>query len=445
MGDDKIRITRGDVHSADVDARLKRQEALNRTQRHVEERGPATSPPNPGTSQVTSNSGWSLFYNPLVFMTLFGLGGGLFAWMFGEFPMSGLHDRDFDQYVKYSRDEDKINRQRKNETLSQEAYDKAITGLQDQYKRNTYVALRRDYVVVWRKYRQDPQRETAHEEERARTRFEETLAKAGTRYEKKQPVEQFLFYTLVGTFLALFLSLAEPTVCRNVNRAVISAAIGAMLGLCGGIIVWLPIFDQMYHAMGGGNFESSFARQMAARAVIWAICGTFLALAPGIVLRSYKRCAIGLAGGLVGGLLGGLLFDPVVYLTKSDVFSRFVLFCAIGGFIGAGTGILENAAKTGWLLVTAGLIAGKQFVIYRNPTVIGSSPQCEVFLFKDAGVRPRHAQISVLPSGFELENLMSDTGTIVNGRAVNRVRLRDGDQIQIGSTCFAFHEKVKTA
>jgi pSer/pThr/pTyr-binding forkhead associated (FHA) protein len=116
----------------------------------------------------------------------------------------------------------------------------------------------------------------------------------------------------------------------------------------------------------------------------------------------------------------------------------------IGAFVGLGTGLIENIAKTGWLRVVAGLIAGKQFVLYRNPTYIGSSPQCEVYLFKDAQVRPRHAALHLVPGGFEIEDLNSGSGTFVNGAPITRVRLRNGDQVQIGSTCFVFQEKART-
>jgi pSer/pThr/pTyr-binding forkhead associated (FHA) protein len=79
-------------------------------------------------------------------------------------------------------------------------------------------------------------------------------------------------------------------------------------------------------------------------------------------------------------------------------------------------------------------------VLYRNPTIIGSSPQCEIYLFKDPQVGPRHAAIHV-GRGFEIEALQPGCGTFVNGQAVSRTRLRNGDQVQIGSTTFVFQEK----
>ena len=116
---------------------------------------------------------------------------------------------------------------------------------------------------------------------------------------------------------------------------------------------------------------------------------------------------------------------------------------AIGVIAGIGTGLIETAAKSGWLRVVAGLIAGKQFIIYKNPTCIGSSPQCEIYLFKDTRIGPRHAAIHTVHGGYEIEDLQSPTGTFVNGRPVSRVRLRNNDQVQIGATAFQFQEKAR--
>ena len=119
-----------------------------------------------------------------------------------------------------------------------------------------------------------------------------------------------------------------------------------------------------------------------------------------------------------------------------------VAMLAIGLFAGLATGIIENAAKTGWVKVVAGLIAGKQFILYRNPTFLGSGPDCQIYLFKDPQVGRRHAAIHIVPGGFELEDLPLGTSTLVNGKAVQRARLRNGDRIQIGSTALVFQEKT---
>jgi hypothetical protein len=180
-----------------------------------------------------------------------------------------------------------------------------------------------------------------------------------------------------------------------------------------------------------------------ARAVGWSILGIFLAIAPGLTLRSGKRLFIGMAGGFLGGMIGGLLFDPVSLILQSAWISRLFAITVIGVVAGAGSGWIEAVAKSGWLRVVGGLIVGKQFVIYRNPTNIGSSPQCEIYLFKDPQIAPQHAAIHTVTGGFELEDLGSHTGTFVNGRPVRRCRLSNNDQIQIGGTTFVYQEKVQ--
>jgi len=88
-----------------------------------------------------------------------------------------------------------------------------------------------------------------------------------------------------------------------------------------------------------------------------------------------------------------LLFAPVAslvdydfvnrFVTNGELLSRLVGTLAIGIVAGVATGLLENVVKSGWLKVIDGLIAGKQFVLYRNPTYIGASPHCHIYLFKD--------------------------------------------------------------
>ncbi|MDQ3439084.1 MAG: FHA domain-containing protein, partial [Planctomycetota bacterium] len=163
------------------------------------------------------------------------------------------------------------------------------------------------------------------------------------------------------------------------------------------------------------------------------------------VLLNRKKLLIGMLGGLVGEIAGGVLFDSIARVTENNQhLSRLVAIVAIGLVTGVATGLIENAVKSGWFKVTAGLIAGKQFVLYRNPTYIGSSPQCHIYLFKDPQVGRRHAAVHVVPGGFEIEDLPLGAKTIVNGKPVTRARLRNGDRVSIGATSFNFQEKVRT-
>jgi type III secretion system (T3SS) inner membrane Yop/YscD-like protein len=245
--------------------------------------------------------------------------------------------------------------------------------------------------------------------------------------------------------IALSLSIAEPLIDHNYHGVAVNGAVGAMLGLFGGVIVSLFV-DRLHHALGGSDAaDLNTVRQSIANAIKYGVIGSFLLIAPGLLMRNVRKLGVGLAGGFVGGVIGGLLFAPVAKLSGSPMLARALATITIGLLAGAATGMIENVAKSGWLKVIQGFIAGKQFILYRATTYIGSSPDCHVYLFKDPAIGRRHAAVHVVPGGFDLEDLPLGGATFVNGKAVSRVRLRSGDQIQVGQTAFTFQEKVKAA
>jgi pSer/pThr/pTyr-binding forkhead associated (FHA) protein len=69
---------------------------------------------------------------------------------------------------------------------------------------------------------------------------------------------------------------------------------------------------------------------------------------------------------------------------------------------------------------------------------IGRSRECDIFL-EDLAVSRLHATIRELPDGtYELIDNRSATGTFVNGRAMARCLLHEGDVVQIGASTFTF-------
>ncbi|HEU5227142.1 MAG TPA: FHA domain-containing protein [Ktedonobacteraceae bacterium] len=69
---------------------------------------------------------------------------------------------------------------------------------------------------------------------------------------------------------------------------------------------------------------------------------------------------------------------------------------------------------------------------------IGRSRSCSIFL-EDLAVSRHHATIRELPSGeYELVDNRSATGTYVNGQAITRCMLHEGDIVQIGANKFTF-------
>ena len=64
---------------------------------------------------------------------------------------------------------------------------------------------------------------------------------------------------------------------------------------------------------------------------------------------------------------------------------------------------------------------------------IGRSSSCDLVLEDDA-VSRRHAEIALRGGVCVVRDIGSSNGTWVNGRAVQRARLRRGDELQLGET-----------
>ena len=255
--------------------------------------------------------------------------------------------------------------------------------------------------------------------------------------EFKLKIYNTLWYIFVASCIAIGLSVAESFVEYNWVKVLQNFAIALVLGTIGAWIISL-FLDNIYHFLQGENPD--FTRHVFARTVGWGLLGLFVSVTPGILMRSWKKLLLGLLGGLIGGIIGGLLFDIVSQATHSGMLPRFIGVIGFGTLSGVATAFLENAAKQGWLKIKAGLIAGKQFIIYKNPTTIGSSPKCDVYLFKDISIAGIHAAIHLQNGNYIL---CSQVGalTYVNNQIVQEHKLNNGDIIQIGQTVIQFEAK----
>ena len=255
-----------------------------------------------------------------------------------------------------------------------------------------------------------------------------------------------LWYIIIASVIALGLAIAESCVSHNWLQVCRSGFAALVLGALGGFLVALFI-NRLYHALGGGALElgggalkGSMGKQIFARAVAWGVLGLFVAVAPGMMMRSGKKLLLGCLGGLIGGMVGGTLFDPICTWTGSVVMARFVNVVGLGVGTAVAMTLLESAAKRDWLRVLSGVITGKQFILYRNPTVIGSSPKCEIYLFKDTSILPQHAAINQREGEFYL-SAVGTLPVLVNDRETRQTRLRNGDRVRIGQTVMQFESK----
>jgi FHA domain len=268
-------------------------------------------------------------------------------------------------------------------------------------------------------------------------------------------VAGILLFPTVAAFVGLFLGAAEGLMCRNPRRAFLSAMVGLGIGFGGGLLAFVVasiVFVIMVViavkldpgiAQGQGRMPRGFALLvfMMGRGAAWAVAAIPAGIGQGIALGERKVILNGLLGAILGGLLGGLLFDPIdIFMNRGNdaSLSRAVGLTVIGIFVGLFVGLVEQWTRTAWLLMRAGPLAGKQFVLHRNPTVLGSSPKADVYLFKDAAIEPRHALIHNLGGRFEIEDCDSPDGTYVNGIPVKRQVLQAGDQIVLGKTVLEF-------
>ena len=87
---------------------------------------------------------------------------------------------------------------------------------------------------------------------------------------------------------------------------------------------------------------------------------------------------------------------------------------------------------------SGGGIAGQTFHPPEGTTLIGRSPECQIFL-DDVTVSRRHAVLVEREGGFAIEDQGSLNGTFVNRRRIEgEQRLTDGDEVQIGKYRLTF-------
>jgi hypothetical protein len=247
-----------------------------------------------------------------------------------------------------------------------------------------------------------------------------------------------------GIIMAMCLGfgLAESIVERSARKAAIRGALALPLGLMLGFVffgVANVIFNMGLNMIAGFGIASE--RNPAfwtVRGIGWAVFGAAGGAVYGIVGQSVKKAKYGIFGGMIGAAIGGILFDPVALLSGGAGASRAVGFALVGCATGAAMGLVESILKDRWLYVTAGPLAGKQFILYRNLTTLGNAQAADIYLFKDPNILAQHAVIAMSGSRVQIRALGP---VFINGsRATTRV-LEDGNLVQIGRYSFRYKEK----
>ena len=100
---------------------------------------------------------------------------------------------------------------------------------------------------------------------------------------------------------------------------------------------------------------------------------------------------------------------------------------------------LEDMGVKGPALVvrSGGGRTGETFPLEADRTLIGRSPDCEIFL-DDVTVSRKHAVLQRRDEAYVIEDLGSLNGTFVNRRRIESGELTDNDELQIGKYRLTF-------
>jgi Inner membrane component of T3SS, cytoplasmic domain len=252
----------------------------------------------------------------------------------------------------------------------------------------------------------------------------------------------FVIIPLIVALLCVGFAVAESIVERSPRKALIRGVLSLPLGIVLGFF-----FDRIanfIYAIGisilfeMGVRTTSNPSMWVVRGFAWMIFGAAGGVVYGIIGQSSKRTLYGVLGGVIGAGLGGVVFDPIAMLTHGGAASRAVGFALVGLATGVGVGLVESALKDRWLYVTAGPLAGKQFILYKPRTVMGSDQGCDIYLFKDTNILKEHALVELAGSRIMLRAIGQ---TYVNGQPVRQQVLMSGAVVQIGRYAFRYQER----
>ena len=177
----------------------------------------------------------------------------------------------------------------------------------------------------------------------------------------------------------------------------------------------------------------------------WLIAGTGVGIAAGIVRGGLKAVANGIWGGLLGGLVGGLahfgtgpefveyekgswalVIDPLSATTIA-----VVVACAV---IGASLGFVDRLTKSAWITIIEGPWRGREVIIDRDVTTIGSSSTATLRLSDSGSVWKEHLVIRRAGGDYTCE---TRAPIEVNGAPVaggQTRRLVTGDVVRVAGT-----------
>ncbi len=251
--------------------------------------------------------------------------------------------------------------------------------------------------------------------------------------------EMSFFAALIGGAIGSCLGAVEGVTSQVSQKTYRGIAVGLAFGFGGGAVG--GFLGQIIYGTLGGGYTGNLISQLFVRSIAWGLVGLFIGLGQGIGSGGGKKTTNGLLGGLVGGLVGGFLFDIIGMAADTATISRAVAIPIIGASTGLGISLVQEIRKEAWLKVLQGATAGKEYIIFGDKTIIGSSPKSDIVLVKDISVKANHAEIRLENGAYTINDLNSPDGIWLNNIKISKQRLSNGDNLRIGNYSLQYFER----
>lgn len=243
---------------------------------------------------------------------------------------------------------------------------------------------------------------------------------------------------VVGMFVGALVSGFAGLMTARFFLLARDGSIGCVTGIIGGILGLLA--GQAAFEIGKLVSDDMLVRGMF-RAFGWAIFGAGIGVAEGVISLSPKRLFLGGIGGTLGGLAGGVVFALIERMVNLQLLNRALGFAILGACIGLFSVSVTTLLKEAWLKVTSsGRNEGREFLLDKQTNTLGSADRCDVALFGDSAIQPKHAEIRQENGQFVLHAL-ANARVEVNDRQEARVVLQDNMRLRIGATKLVFRRK----
>lgn len=262
------------------------------------------------------------------------------------------------------------------------------------------------------------------------------------------------FTFVLAFFIGMAVALSDVIASRNWSKLGVVAAIAIPAAIVASLV--LGLFAHLFYSSGTewilenafeegtrqGWSDEEFLSYVQlwlhpVRGIAWMLVGVAAGVAAGAGSRSIKRVGIAAAGGAIGGFLGGFIFD----FLPGEIAAQVIGIVLLGTLIGLATGLVEQAAKSRWIEIVSGGLAGKQFILYKKQINLGSSPQADITIIKDPSIPDLAAMIDSGAGQARIVAANPMIPVVVNGTAQVSCPISDGDIITLGSSQLRFREK----